>query len=159
MISNILFILWFAFILLLLSSIARKALHCSSICPFINYGTTDIPYISLSIQGFELNFIIDTGCGVSIIRKDMLSNLDYADSSRKVQLSALTSDSLHADMVTIPIMTNSRQVEEDFVVYDQEDIANFQALYGITIHGILGNEFLERTGCQIDYKNHIVVIP
>ena len=144
---------------MLLTAIIRKTVNKSFILPFQNYDVTDIPYITLEIQGFLLNFLVDTGCGVSIILKDVLENIDYSESSRKVQLEALTSDSLHADMVTIPITVNSKHIVEDFVVYDKQDIANFSVHYGITIHGILGNEFLDKTGCQIDYKNHIVVIP
>ena len=144
---------------MLLTAILRKTVNKSYILPFQNYDVTDIPYITLEIQGFLLNFLVDTGCGVSIILKDVLENIDYSESSRKVQLEALTSDSLHAGMVTIPINVNSKHIVEDFVVYDKQDIANFSVHYGITIHGILGNEFLDKTGCQIDYKNHIVVIP
>ena len=159
MITNIIFILWFVFIIMLLSAIARKLVNKSCILPFQNYDDTDIPYITLEIQGFQLNFLVDTGCGVSIILNSVLQNIEYTESSRKVQLEALTSDSLHAGMVTIPININGKHIEEDFVLYDKQDIANFNVHYGITIHGILGNEFLDKTGCQIDYKNHIVVIP
>lgn len=159
MIANILLFLWLVFILFLLSSIAKKMLNRSYIVPFQDYDKTDIPYITLEIQGMSCNFLVDTGCGVSIILKSVLSQIEYAESARKVQLEALTSDSLHAGMVTIPISVNGKQIEEDFVIYDKEDIANFQAHYNITIHGILGNEFLDKTGCQIDYKNHIVIIP
>ena len=156
---NILVFLWIVFILLLLSMVARKVINHSVTFPFQDYDKTDIPYIKLDIQGFSFNFLIDTGCGVSIIIKDALSQIEYTESPRKIQLQALTSDSLNAGMVTIPINANGKQVNEDFVVYDNSDIANFQTHYGIAIHGILGNEFLDKTGCQIDYKNHIVLLP
>ena len=72
---------------------------------------------------------------------------------------ALTPDTLNGGMVTIPLTIKGKVITEDFVVYDKQDIANFQVLYGIVLHGILGNEFLEKTGCHVDYKNHVVVIP
>lgn len=159
MVISVLLFLWGCFILFLLAAMARKALSKGEIYEFQNYGKADIPYITLDIQGFCLNFIVDTGCGVSIISADALDSLEFSESQRKIQLEALTPDSLDSHMVTVPLNVGNSHLEEDFVVYDKADIANFQAHYGIVIHGIIGNEFLDRTGCQIDYKNHIVVIP
>ena len=158
MIENILIFLWGLFLILILSVPFRKMFGHSYIYYFQDFDKTDIPYITMDVQGMLLNFLVDTGCGVSIITKSVLDNISYEDSVRQVQLEALTSDSLHSGMVTIPITVNGKQLEEDFVLYDKDDIANFQAHYGITIHGILGNEFLNKTGCHIDYKKHTVTI-
>lgn len=158
MITNILFFLWVGFILLLLSMIVRKMLCRSFIYPFKDYDKTDVPYITVDIQGHELNFLVDTGCGVSVISKYVLERLSYQSSNRTVNLVALTPDSLNSNMVTIPLTVNGKRIEEDFVLYDNPDFGNFKQLYGIELHGILGNEFLEKTGCQIDYKNHVVVV-
>lgn len=159
MVINVLIFLWVAFLIIVISFMVRKLFNRSYSYDFQNYDKTDIIYITVDVQGFMLNLLVDTGCGVSIISQDVLSQIEYKESSRKVQLAALTSDSLHSGMVTIPFTINGKQIEEDFVTYDKQDIANFQAHYGITIHGILGNEFLEKTGCKIDYKNHKVIVP
>ena len=159
MVINILIFLWIVFICTVIALIVRKMVNRSYSYAFQNYDKTDIIYITVDVQGFMLNLLVDTGCGVSIISQDILSQIQYKESPRRVQLEALTADSLHSGMVTIPITIKGKQIEEDFVTYDKQDIANFQAHYGITIHGILGNEFLEKTGCKIDYKNHKVIIP
>ena len=136
----------------------RKLAKYSYVFQFQDFDKADIPYIAMEVQGIMLNFIVDTGCGVSLISKSVLDSISYEDSVRQVQLEALTPDSLHSGMVTIPITINGEQLEEDFVLYDKDDIANFQAHYGIIIHGILGNAFLDKTGCKIDYKKHTVTI-
>ena len=129
------------------------------IAKFQNFHKTDIPYITLDVQGIPLNLIVDTGCGISIISRQAAKKLSFEESPRKISLSALTSDSLKEPaVVVIPITVDNRQVYEDFVVYDNNDIANFQSNYGITIHGLLGNEFFQNTDCKIDYNNHTVTM-
>lgn len=126
------------------------------IAKFQNFHKTDIPYITIEVQGKLLNMIVDTGCGMSIISKDVASQLSVEESPRQVSLSALTPDSLSPKVVVIPVSIDGREILEDFALYDSDDIANFRALYGITIHGILGNEFFQSTDCNIDYNKHTV---
>lgn len=151
--------LWIVFLIVIISMVVRRMLSSSYNLSFQNYGKTDIPYITIDIQGRPFNFIVDTGCGMSIIASEFLDGIEFRHSQRQIQLSAITSDAINSNVVTIPINVRGKAVDEDFAVYGESDIANFQVHYGITIHGILGNEFFEKTGCQIDYKNHIVVFP
>jgi len=155
---NILIALWFAFIMTLAYIALNNVTQGHRVFPFQNYDKTDIPYITIDIQGYSLNMLVDTGAGVSIISKEVLGVLSYTESSRRVNVSAITEDSIPAEMVTIPFSIGKKQFSEDFIVYDKQNIANFQVLYGITIHGLLGNEFLENTGCKIDYKNHSITL-
>jgi hypothetical protein len=74
-------------------------------------------------------------------------------------MSALTSDSLATNVVSIPITFGKEQIVEDFALYDGEDIADFRTRYGIALHGLIGNEFMEKTGCKIDFTKHALIIP
>lgn len=125
---------------------------------FQNYGKTDIPYVTMNIQGTPLNMIVDTGCGISIISAEVLNQLEFEESPRKLSLSTIIDDSIKSEVVTIPIDINGKTIQEDFGIHPDCDIANFGVLYGITIHGILGNEFLEKTRCKIDYNKHTVTL-
>lgn len=158
MIVNILIALWFAFIMVLAYVALTNVTQGNRVFPFQNYDKTDIPYITIDIQGHSLNMLVDTGAGVSIISNEVLGYLSYTNSQRRVSVSAITDDSIPAEMVTIPFSIGKKQFSEDFIVYDKQNIANFQVLYGITIHGLLGNEFLESTGCQINYKKHSITL-
>lgn len=127
---------------------------------FQNFHKTDIPYITINVQDKPLNMIVDTGCGLSLIHKKVVDTLKVEKSPRKISISALTDDSLSPEVVVIPITIDDTEVKEDFGIYNgPEDMANFQSLYGITIHGILGTEFFEKTNCRIDYKKHCLIIP
>lgn len=128
------------------------------ILQFQNYGKVDVPYVTLNIQGIPHNMVVDTGCGISIITEDTLKSLEFEESPRKISLSALTSDSVKSGVVRIPIEINGRVIPEDFSVYPGTDFGNFDTLYGIHINGLLGNEFLENTGCFIDYEKHAIIL-
>lgn len=157
MIETILILLWILFIAVSL----WVAFHCINkhTYEFQHFNRVDIPYITIDIQGNLLNMIVDTGCGISIIRKDVLSELEYETSPRNLSLAALTSDSLSSNTVSIPFNIGKKEFTEDFVVYPETDLANFQSQYGITMHGLLGTEFFKATKCQIDFVNHSVIFP
>lgn len=158
MIGNILVFLWLLLIIVILSMIVRKCLSRVYVYPFQNYGKSDIPYIIIEIQGKQFNMIVDTGCGVSIICKSTLEQLDYTDSLRKISMHAITSDSIDSNTVTIPIKIGNTEFNSDFVITDEEDFGNYQKTLGITMHGLIGNEFLDAVDCIIDYKNHTVTM-
>lgn len=158
MIINIIVFLWLLFVLAALGIAIYNLKYGRQLFLFQNYAKVDIPYIIIGIQGHPLNMIVDTGAAVSIICENALQNLSFEPCQRSVQLNALTNESVPARMVTIPLTLKSSTLEEDFVVHPTEDLADFGHMHGITIHGILGNEFLERTGCRIDYKKHTVTL-
>lgn len=156
MISQIIIYIWVLFIVLLLSMAARNVFSHRQKYSFMNFDRVDIPYITINIQGISLNMIVDTGCGISIISAEVLKSLSHTASPRAISLEALTSDSLSSRTVTIPMKIGNKTLQEDFVVYDAKDIANFQANYGIPIHGLLGSEFFDKVKCHIDYYKHTV---
>lgn len=118
----------------------------------------DLPYISIDIQGHTFNMITDSAASVSIIKKEALDQLVYEVSPRKINLSAITNDSIAASVVTVPLSIKDRGVEVDFVVYDNTDIADFECKYGIKLHGILGVEFFKKTKGIINFKEQSVTL-
>lgn len=158
MLTNIAIILWIAFILFAVA-VYIKSFNRGISYEFQEYTKTDIPYITIDVQGKLLNIIVDTGCSISIIKEEALKDLHYEISKRKVNLAALTTDSIASDVVKIPFTINNREYIEDFVVYGEGDIANFEVKYGIIIHAIFSKEFFDKTGCKIDFKNHSVIFP
>lgn len=159
MITNIIIILWFLFVVVMVGLMFYR-IHNKDKLFFLfqNYSKVEIPYIILDVQGHPLNMIVDSGAAVSVITQEALGIVNYKPCLRSIDISATTAESLHANMVTIPITVNSRTLDEDFVVHPVEDLANFKAMHNIVAHGILGNEFFEKTGCKIDYKNHSVTL-
>ena len=135
-----------------------KALHRADVYEFKDFHKTDVPYITLEVQGIPLNLLVDTGCGISILQAGVAEMLSHEKSLREVDLEALTSDSLSAEVISVPITLGKQTITEDFALYDKDNFANFQSHYGITLHGLLGTEFFEKTGCCIDYSRHALII-
>ena len=151
--------LWLALVLLILSFLTRKFLCKSSQYPFMSTEKTDIPYITINIQGQDFNMITDSGASVSIIRRDAISNLEYEKSVRAVNLTSITNDGVDSNVIVLPVNVNGKEIKTDFVIYDGDDIADFSRKYGITIHGILGIEFFKLSKGKVDFKTQTVTFP
>jgi hypothetical protein len=141
-----------------ISYIINKKVRNRHYYKFEGSGISDIPYVTIDIQGHKFNMIVDTGCGVSIITKNALDKIKYTPCNKSINLSALTSDCLKSDVVTIGFNIAGKESTSNFAVYNQDNFACFETMYGITIHGLLGNEFMEHTNCRIDYNNHCIIL-
>jgi hypothetical protein len=154
------FIIFFGivFALIIAAFIARKHLNTAAKYSFQSWEKSDLPFITIDVQGHKLNMITDSAAAVSITRKEVLKDLNYEPSSRSVNLAALTDESVNSEVVAIPININGKEIKTDFVVYDSDDIACFRK-HGIIMDGLLGVEFFKATKGLIDFKNQTVKFP
>ena len=157
MITIISFIL--AGIFALFSYICFKAANRYLKYPFQNWEKSDIPYITIDIQGHQLNMIADSGGSMCIIRKDVLNEIDYKPSTRTVEICALTNEGLPSEVVTVPIIINEKEFDIDFIVYNSDDIGGFKYKCGVEMHGLLGVEFFKATGGIVDFNTKTVKFP
>lgn len=155
MIINILIILWFLFLLVAVMLLIKSRSKGVSVYTF-SIGKVDIPYITISIQGIELNMIVDTGCGVSMMCRDVADKFEKEDSSRKISLQAITDDSVNSNVITLPLTINKKSLNVDFALIDAPDFGGFVHKYGFRVHGILGVEFLETFKGSIDFDKHTI---
>ena len=155
---DILIFFGIALVFIALSFIAKRYMNSTAKYSFQSWEKSDLPFINIDVQGHSLNMITDSAAAVSIIRKDVLKNLTYEQSSRSVNLAALTDESVNSEVVAIPININGKEVKTDFVVYDSDDIACFKK-HGIIMDGLLGVEFFKATKGMIDFQNQTVKFP
>jgi hypothetical protein len=155
---DILIFFGIALVFIALSFIAKRYMNSTAKYSFQSWEKSDLPFITIDVQGHKLNMITDSAAAVSIIRKDVLKNLTYDRSSRSVNLAALTDESVNSEVVVIPITINGKEVKTDFVVYDSDDIACFKR-HGIIMDGLLGVEFFKATKGMIDFQNQTVKFP
>ena len=142
-------------LLLALSFLSRKCIRSTAKYPFQRWEKSDLPFITVNVQGNSLNMIADSAGAVSIIRKEVLNKISYEPNSRKINLAALTDDKIQSDVVSIPITINGKEIKTDFVVYDSDDIACFKK-HGIIMDGLLGVEFFKASNGIIDFKSQAV---
>lgn len=163
MITNTYTILWAIFLVMLILVVyLNKKEKDKNKFSFQNFGVVDVPYVTIDIQGKQFNMIVDTACGVSLIRDRYLveSCVHYEMAQRHAQLTALTDESVDTESVYIGFILNNEYVKETFFVYHEETgFSDFEEKYGITIHGLLGVEFLDKHNCKVDFKTHKLVFP
>lgn len=158
MFENILLFCWVAFLIFVSLWLIKKAKQGETL-QFQAGRKPDVPYVTIKSQGMPLNMLVDTGCGSSIIDKNLLNVLEYEETDEHISLAALTSDSVSSKIVVIPITIKGKEFKQKFAPYvSNGDIANFRSLYGIALHGILGSDFLETTKCRIDFNKHAVIL-
>ena len=155
---DILIFFGIALVFIALFFIVKRYMNSTAKYSFQSWEKSDLPFITIDVQGHKLNMITDSAAAVSIIRKDVLKNLTYDRSSRSVNLAALTDESVNSEVVAIPININGKEVKTDFVVYDSDDIACFKR-HGIIMDGLLGVEFFKATKGMIDFQNQTVKFP
>ena len=155
---DILIFFGIALVFVALFFIVKRYMNSTAKYSFQSWEKSDLPFITIDVQGHKLNMITDSAAAVSIIRKDVLKNLTYEQSSRSVNLAALTDESVNSEVVAIPININGKEVKTDFVVYDSDDIACFKK-HGIIMDGLLGVEFFKATKGMIDFQNQTVKFP
>ena len=155
---DILIFFGIALVFVALFFIVKRYMNSTAKYSFQSWEKSDLPFITIDVQGHKLNMITDSAAAVSIIRKDVLKNLTYDRSSRSVNLAALTDESVNSEVVAIPININGKEVKTDFVVYDSDDIACFKK-HGIIMDGLLGVEFFKATKGMIDFQNQTVKFP
>ena len=144
--------------LALFAYLCVKAANKSLKYPFQSWEKSDLPFITIDVQGHSLNMITDSAAAVSVIRRDVLENLTYEPNSRNVNLASISGDGVKSEVVAIPINIKGKEIKTDFVVYDGNDIAGFRR-HGIIMDGILGVEFLKKTGGIVDFSTQTVKFP
>lgn len=158
MIGNILGIIWVILLVGIAFLLIRKAGQHETL-HFQLGRKPDVPHIKVKSGDVELNMIVDTGAGASIIDKRLLDKLEYEEMDEKISMSALTPDSVEANIVLVPLIINNKKVLQKFGVVEADDLCNSRALYSIVAHGILGSDFLEATNGHVDYKKQAVIFP
>ena len=140
MITYILLILWALFIVAVLTVLFQKI----SAFEFKDFEETEIPYITMDIQGNMFNMIVDTGCAVSMLNIPAINKCEllYQKTNKEVSLAALTDDSLESKAINVKFNIGK----------------NFNKWHNIEIHGLLGSSFFDKNNCKIDYGNHSLTI-
>lgn len=160
MIVITLLLLWALFICAVLTYIAQQVINGGKSLDFKNFEAVEIPYVTIDIQGNLMNMVVDTGCAVSLLNIPSISNCElmYKKSGKSVNLSAITSDRVNSDGITIDFNVGKKKVTEDFYLQNTDDFGNFNTIHGITLHGLLGSSFFEKNNCKIDFKTHQLII-
>lgn len=123
------------------------------------FGKT-LPLISLQINNKTAYFIIDSGSGVSLIHSDYLNKygLVPVDNDTDLLVHGLGgSEYVNSIIENASILLKGRHIDVSLYPYDLSLIVDsIQRGEGISITGILGNDFLSRYGAIISYNQKTI---
>lgn len=122
--------------------------------------TMNLPVVSFSIGNKKLNFLLDTGSDRCIINTKDLKKLAHKKSEYKTTAYGVDGKEFTVNINTVNLKYKD-YVFDDVTVYDSDLSAPFNNIkkqHNITIHGIVGNDFLRNMGFVIDYSKNIVYI-
>ncbi len=154
--GNLFVFIWAVFVLSVVFLLVWRSCSKNPQYEFQQYGTVDIPYVILDMQGHKLNMIVDSGCGTSILNKPAIDEfgIDYKSLNKGYSITALTEEKMDINCILVEYTLHGETVVDEFSVYDTPDFGNFMHMYGIEIHGLLGTNFFDAHSCTLDFKNH-----
>ena len=112
---------------------------------------SDLPVITFFQNGIKLNFLFDTGANISVINKSMLNSLSYKETDRISKISGIG-----GGLSDIPIVDIEFTYKDGFQVVDMSN--TFSAIKkstGVTIHGMIGNAFMQKYKYVLDFDEMI----
>lgn len=127
---------------------------------FESMSLTDLPIIILKVNNINLNFLLDTGSMASYINKvliDTNSLGNFISTDKKVVSQGIEGGSVELPIININLFTpKGKQMNTDLVVRDMSTIfSSIKEDYGVTINGLLGNDFFQKYKYIIDFNELI----
>ena len=120
---------------------------------------TGLPIITFKWRDKRLHFLLDTGANFSVINEKVAAKIaentqiNMRGSSKLVGLGGEVKECPH---LPIELSYKDKLYQEKFQVTDMsKPFKEIKNMHGVTLHGILGNSFLERYKYVLDFKEMI----
>ena len=103
-----------------------------------------------------MNFLFDTGANISVINKSILNSLSYKETDRISKISGIGGGLSDIPIVDIEFKYKDNTFTDGFQVVDMSN--TFSAIKkstGVTIHGMIGNAFMQKYKYVLDFDEMI----
>lgn len=114
---------------------------------------TELPVVTFTVKDKKLNFILDTGCTISIINKKLVSTLDVKHLSATSSVFGMEGNLIECGTCLINLEYKGNQYCDQFQILDLDDSFNkIKQESGVNIHGIIGTRFFQKYESIIDFS-------
>lgn len=116
----------------------------------------DLPVITFYQKGVKLNFLFDTGANLSVIDSSVISKIEAEPTDRIARLSGIGGSISNVPIVNITFQYKEEEFTESFQSADMS--STFSAIKkstGVTIHGMIGNAFMQKYKYVLDFDDMI----
>lgn len=116
----------------------------------------ELPVITFYQGQTKINLILDTGANKSIINKKCIKNLKYEKTERVACITGISGGIEDNPIINMPFCYKDVEYNDFFQVTDISNTINtIKQTTGVTIHGILGNDFMQKYKYVLDFDKMV----
>lgn len=117
----------------------------------------ELPIVTFYQGDKKLNFMLDSGSNLSIIDINAVNNLklEYKKLNKVNSILGINGETRDAGFVNMKFYYKHLKFDYDFQYLDLSNVVNSLKQDGITIHGILGNQFFTKYKYILDFNDLI----
>lgn len=116
----------------------------------------ELPVVTFYQGDKKLNLLLDTGANISIIDKKVASTINTKETPRVSKITGIGGSVKDVAIVDIVLQYKNNTFKDGFQVTDMS--STFSAIKnatGVTIHGIIGNKFMQKYKYILDFDKMI----
>ena len=116
----------------------------------------ELPVVTFYQGDKKLNLLLDTGANISIIDKEVASTISTKETPRVSKITGIGGSVKDVAIVDIVLQYKNNTFKDGFQVTDMS--STFSAIKnttGVTIHGIIGNRFMQKYKYILDFDKMI----
>lgn len=119
------------------------------------YDSAGLPIITLTNEGKEFNFLVDTGANLCVLNESVLPEIKHKKLEGEGTMFGMEGNLQKVEYVEV-LLTHGK---DDFTVEFQvcnidAAFGRVEAEHGIAVHGVLGTQFLESNRGKVDFIEH-----
>ena len=113
-------------------------------------------FVPITVNGIELNFLLDTGSSQSLINASMLLSLETKMIEDTMFIVGTDGNKISSNLCIMKVGYKDQEFEHNFAIKDlDEAFGVVKQESGVQIHGILGSDFLQKYKYVLDFKELI----
>ena len=117
------------------------------------FNLTDLPIVTFTQGNEKLNFLLDTGSNKSLINASIVNKLNHIPLKSDSTMFGVDGNYTKVEMTVISIFYKGEEYANDFMISDlDKPFSNIKRESGVTVHGILGNNFFVRNKSILDFE-------
>jgi hypothetical protein len=117
---------------------------------------TSLPILTFEQDDNKYNFLLDTGSTRSIINLPLKEQIKHEPLNIKTTITGAGEGELEATISKVTLYLKGKRYSDEFQFADMTNAFDtIKKGSGVTLHGILGNTFLDKYNYIIDYSTYV----
>lgn len=117
---------------------------------------TGLPIVTFKQGNKKLNFILDTGSSLSSISTNVMNTLEYTETDHYAETVGMEGKMMKVPINKVVLKYKNKEMVGEFQAVDlDKSFSVIKEQTGVTVHGLLGAEFMQDYGYVIDFNRMI----